>query len=269
MSKNNGTTTHMNSTGTIEDIEEDSLGIKSEEHSSGVVAVPIGESCNLLDWGDDAPSAHTELQFHTNSLSTSYQPIIIPTTTSSTTSFLSNKLILKPAAEQQILLNSQKFQELWSTSLTIFDGLLTNKIYKELELKYICSRNVLHNNQDITISSIESSLNKNLIMVMASGEISPQNQTEKNPSRSNSEEIPKGFKFFLYGIEQDDFLLGREGSIFLAQLIFFPPAKEHSSVTVIIKTKNTEGNNNSLNNLSNDTRFGNLILKALSQLYEC
>ena len=292
---NNNGNEKENSNITIENIEEHSFRSKNEEHSAGVLAVPIGESYSLLDWGDESSSINTQTQTQTQTqkahtqqpeqLNTStVQDIMMLATTTSTTTFNSTSitsslpiLILKPAAEQQSLIDSRKFQELWSTSSEIFDGPLTNNLYEDAEINFISSRNILQNNifsnqnilqnnQDISILSIESKLFQNLIMVMASGLNTAVSQNEKD-SNGTILESPKGFKFFLYGIEEDNFLLGTKGSMFLAQLIFIPPFGDYSSkVTVKIKMKNVNDKTD-LTNFAYDSRFGNLILKALSQLY--
>ena len=91
-----------------------------------------------------------------------------------------------------------------------------------------------------------------------------------------------GFKFFLYGIEEDDFLLGREGAILLAELTFVPMSLEGK--TEISATIKTNKNNQNISNISNNSNnsgdsgggdggggdssgFGELILRALSSAY--
>ena len=301
---NNNSNENEKSNITIDNkIEEHSFGSKNEEYSPGVVAVPIGESYSLLDWGDESPSlnthtqaAHTQTQTHTQTANTqqsdrlqtaAVQEMMMSATTTSAATFNTTSvtsslrlLVLKPAAEQQILVNSQMFQELWSTSRIIFDGYLNNNLYENAELNYISARNILQrnvllpnenilkNDSNVSITSIETIFLKNLIMVMASGANAPSNQKKLNLNQPTNAS-PDGFKFFLYGVEEENFLLGIKGSIFLAQLIFIPAFEDFSSqVIVTIKVMNTNEKNN-LTNISStdDGRFGDLILKALSELY--
>ena len=281
-------------------IEEHSFGSKNEEYSTGVVAVPIGESYSLLDWGDESPPLNTHTPTHTQAAHTqqhtqqseklqtaAMQDMMMLATTTSATTFNTTSvtsslrlLVLKPAAEQQLLVNPQIFQELWTTSRTIFDGYLNNNLYENAELNYISARNILQrnvllpnenifkNDSNVSITSIETIFLKNLIMVMASGANAPSNQKKLNLNQP-TKASPDGFKFFLYGVEEENFLLGIKGSIFLAQLIFIPAFEDFSSqVIVTIKVMNTNEKNN-LTNISStdDGRFGDLILKALSELY--
>ena len=68
-----------------------------------------------------------------------------------------------------------------------------------------------------------------------------------------------GFKFFLYGIEQEDFLLGIEGDIFLAQLIFVPSVHDKSTkASVVIKVKSDKVNSD-----RSVSDFRSLILQSL------
>lgn len=86
------------------------------------------------------------------------------------------------------------------------------------------------------------------ILVMASG-------AHVDSSGQNN-----GFKFFLYGFEQEDFLLGIEGDIFLAQLIFVPSAYDKSTkASVVIKVKSDKANSD-----RSASDFRSLILQSLS-----
>jgi hypothetical protein len=214
-----------------------------------VRAVPIGESYSLLDWGEETPApapapAATKSDPGSSSLDT---PIPIPaplnvTTNSPLSVPPSSSLTLKLPSEQQALMDAGKFQSLWKTLPDLFTGLLPNNILPD-SLNFDGNRTRI-----ITIPDIEAAMHQSRIMVMASGNHS-DNTTQND-----------GFKFFLYGIEQDNFLTGADGAIFLAQLIFIPSSENYPpSVTTTIKS-----NSGTKSSGSFQPEFGDLILKSLS-----
>ena len=151
-------------------------GIKGVEVNPGVdvMAVPIGESYSLLDWGDEPLASVTDNGIISSSL---------PTTTSTSTStplpqslpLLSLSLfVLKPAAEQLSLMDSRKFQDLWGKMTDIFSGNWDNNLLPN-SLK--CNENRVN---AITISEIEAAMYKLRIMVMASGPAPAESISQNN-----------------------------------------------------------------------------------------
>lgn len=240
-------------------------GVRGVETGSGVdvMAVPIGESYSLLDWGDEPLATVIDNGIITSSFTTSTSaptstststftplsaPLIqpLPLPLSAPTQSLLSLFILKPPAEQLSSMDSRKFQDLWGKMTEIFSGnwdinLLPNS------LKFNENRV-----NAVTITEIEAAMYELRIMVMASG-----------PAPTDSISQNNGFKFFLYGIESDNLLLGSDGATFLAQLIFFPSSKEHSaSISATVKSNCTTDKYN-----GNRNDFSDLILQALSLAY--
>jgi hypothetical protein len=217
-----------------------------------VMAVPIGESYSLLDWGDE-PLASVIDNGITNGNGIMASSLTTSTSTSTSTPLPQNQpqsllslFVLKPAAEQLSSMDSRKFQDLWGKMIDVFSGTWDNNLLPN-SLKYTENRISV-----ITISEIEAAMYKLRIMVMASG-----------PAPADSVSQNNGFKFFLYGIEEDNLLLGTDGATFLAQLIFFPSSKEHSAtVSATIKSNSSSSKNSGSRN-----DFGDLILEALSLAY--
>ena len=229
------------------------------------MAVPIGESYSLLDWGDEplasvidngittssfttSTSASTSASTFTPLSAPSIQPLpqSLPLPLSSPSQPFLSLFILKPPAEQLSSMDSRKFQDLWGKMTEIFSGNWDNNLLPN-SLKFNENRV-----NAVTITEIEAAMYELRIMVMASG-----------PAPADSITQNDGFKFFLYGIESDDLLLGSNGATFLAQLIFFPSSKEHSaSISATIKSNCTPDKYN-----GNRNDFSDLILEALSLAY--
>lgn len=229
-----------------------------------VMAVPIGESYSLLDWGDEPLTTVIDNGItngvnngNGNGMMTSSLTTSTSTSTSTSTPLpqslpqnqpqsLLSLFVLKPAAEQLSSMDSRKFQDLWGKMVDIFSGTWDNNLLPN-SLKYTENRVSV-----ITISEIEAAMYKLRIMVMASG-----------PAPADSINQNNGFKFFLYGIEEDNLLLGTDGATFFAQLIFFPSSKECSAtVSATIKSNSSSSKNSGSRN-----EFGDLILEALSLAY--
>ena len=226
-------------------------GIKRIEGNPGVdvMAVPIGESYSLLDWGDEPSLASvTDIGITSSSLTTSTSTsttVPLPAPLHQSQPMLS-LFVLKPASEQLSSMDSRKFQDLWGKTIEIFSGTWDNNLLPN-SLKFNENRK-----NAITISEIEAAMYKLRIMVMASG-----------PAPADSISQNNGFKFFLYGIEEDNLLLGTDGATFLAQLIFFPSSEAHSaSISATIKSNSSPDKCN-----GNRNDFGDLILEALSLAY--
>lgn len=225
-----------------------------------VMAVPIGESYSLLDWGDEPLTSVIDNGITsgvsngngdgngmmTSSITTSTSTALPQSLPQNQPQSLLSLFVLKPAAEQLSSMDSRKFQDLWGKMVDIFSGTWDNNLLPN-SLKYTENRvNV------ITISDIEAAMYKLRIMVMASG-----------PAPADSIAQNSGFKFFLYGIEEDNLLLGTDGATFLAQLIFFPSSKECSAtVSATIKSNSSSSKSSGSRN-----DFGDLILEALSLAY--
>ena len=122
----------------------DAFGVGVE----GVRAVPIGESYSLLDWGEETPIPKP------NPISTPNVPYGIgvgegggtgsglglegrevgggggglPATTPIKI-HKTSQLVLKSSSEQQAAMTSSLFQSLWSSSLTLYTGTLTNDLF--------------------------------------------------------------------------------------------------------------------------------------------
>jgi hypothetical protein len=221
-----------------------------------VMAVPIGESYSLLDWGDE-PLASVIDNGITNGNGIMTSSLTTSTSTSTSTPLpqslpqnqpqsLLSLFVLKPAAEQLSSMDSRKFQDLWGKMVDIFSGTWDNNLLPN-SLKYSENRTSV-----TTISEIEAAMYKLRIMVMASGPAPADSITQNN-----------GFKFFLYGIEEDNLLLGTDGATFLAQLIFFPSSKEHSAIV----SATIKSNSSSSKNTGSRNDFGDLVLEALSLAY--
>lgn len=228
------------------DIEGEGTGEGWE--SEAVRAVPIGESYSLLDWGEETPApALAKTDPGSSLLDITPTPTPVPAVVKATNTIPiaappSSSLTLKLPSEQQALMDAVKFQSLWKALPDLFTGLLPNSILPD-SLNFNGNRTRL-----ITIPDVEAAMHQSRIMVMASGNHS-DNTTQND-----------GFKFFLYGIEQDNFLTGVDGAIFLAQLIFIPSSKNHPpSVTTTIKS-----NSGTKSSSSFQPEFGDLILKSLS-----
>ena len=217
--------------------------------SEAVRAVPIGESYSLLDWGEETPAPPPPLTKSDPGPSPLDTPTPIPnpapvkvSANTPVTVSPSSSLTLKLPSEQLALMDAGKFQTLWKSLPDLFTGLLPNNILPD-SLNFNENRIRL-----ITIPDIEAAMHQSRIMVMASGNHSD------NTSQND------GFKFFLYGIEQDNFLTGVDGAIYLAQLIFVPSSKNcPPSVTTTIKS-----NSGTKSSGSFQPEFGDLILKSLS-----
>ena len=242
-------------------------GFRGVEIGPGVdvMAVPIGESYSLLDWGDEPLASVIDNGIITSSFTTATSastsastfiplstpsiqplPLPLPLPLSSTSQPFLSLFILKPPAEQLSSMDSRKFQDLWGKMTEIFSGNWDNNLLPN-SLKFNENRV-----NAVTITEIEAAMYELRIMVMASGPAPADSITQNN-----------GFKFFLYGIESDNLLLGSDGATFLAQLIFFPSSKEHSaSISATIKSNCTPDKYN-----RNRNDFSDLILEALSLAY--
>lgn len=214
----------------------------------GVLAVPIGESYSLLDWGDETSMhSRSSLPIPTPSTPTPTPlPLLSFNPTHPTSS--SSSLVLKSVKEQLSLMDANKFQSLWGSLSESLSGPYTRtELSNSPPLLSNQSNPTQSTSIAMTTSQIEAAMTHFRISVMASG-AHVDSTTQNN-----------GFKFFLYGIEQEDFLLGIEGDIFLAQLIFFPSTVENpSSASVVIKTKSDK-----INSDQRVSAFRNLVLQSL------
>jgi hypothetical protein len=164
-----------------------------------VVAVPQGDSVNLLDLGDgDGEGDMATKNGSGGSGGGGHGHQSTPAVASAAPLALKESVSMSP----------QRFQEFWSALPSCFEGRLR-------EAPVPSSSSSLW-----TIAVVEAALRKNNVHIMASG------PTEQS-----------GMKFFLYAMEADELMLGSDGALLLAQLVVAPAADAEGAWTATATVK--------------------------------